>query len=192
IDDTLKRAVAQDIVLMQYVGIRPVVVHGGGPEITALTKRLGVQSRFVDGLRVTDQDTLDVAEMVLAGKLNGEIVNLINQAGGRAVGLSGKDGQLVLARKKVHEAADGAEHDLGFVGEVESVNPEVVRLLESSNYVPVIAPIGVDAAGQTLNINADTVAFELAIALQARKLILITDVNGIMLRPGDESSVVSQ
>ncbi|GAB4320595.1 MAG: acetylglutamate kinase [Candidatus Sumerlaeia bacterium] len=191
IDDQLKQAVAQDIVLMQFVGIRPVVVHGGGPEITALTKRLGVQPQFVNGLRVTDQETLDVAEMVLAGKLNGEIVNLINRAGGRAVGLSGKDGHLILARKKTLDTGDGNERDLGFVGDVEKINPEMVRILEDNNFVPVIAPIGVDDKGQTLNINADTVAFELAIALQARKLILITDVKGIMLRPGDESSVVS-
>ena len=173
IEPALKQRVMQDIVLMESVGIKPVIVHGGGPEITALTERMGITSEFVDGQRVTTAETLDVAEMVLAGRLNGEIVSRINSLGGRAVGLAGKGGR-----------------DIGYVGEVEQIDPEIIRVLENSRFIPVISPIGADRAGQTYNINADTVAAELAMALKAQKLILLTDVRGILNDPRDPSTLI--
>lgn len=188
IDEDLKRTVIQDIVLMELVGMKPVVVHGGGPEITALMKKLNLQPKFVQGQRVTDAETLEVAEMVLAGKLNGEIVNSINQTGGRAVGLSGKDGGLILA-SKLGAGEDGTA-DIGFVGEVESVHPRIISILTENQFIPVIAPIGVDRKGQTYNINADSVAGAIAIALKSAKLILLTDVKGIYRDPKDESSIM--
>lgn len=188
IDEDLKRTVIEDIVLMELVGMNPVVVHGGGPEITALMKKLNLQPKFVQGQRVTDAETLEVAEMVLAGKLNGEIVNSINQTGGHAVGLSGKDGGLILARKL--GAGDDGKADIGFVGEVESIHPRIISILAQNQFIPVIAPIGVDEKGQTYNINADSVAGAVAIALKAAKLILLTDVKGIYRDPKDESSIM--
>lgn len=188
IDEDLKRTVIEDIVLMELVGMNPVVVHGGGPEITSLMKKLNLQPKFVQGQRVTDAETLEVAEMVLAGKLNGEIVNSINQTGGRAVGLSGKDGGLILARK-LGAGGDG-KADIGFVGEVESIQPRIISILAENQFIPVIAPIGVDEKGQTYNINADSVAGAVAIALKAAKLILLTDVKGIYRDPRDESSIM--
>ena len=149
IDPSLKQRVMEDIVLMEHVGINPVIVHGGGPEITALMDRVGLEAKFVDGQRVTDADALDIAEMVLAGKLNGEIVSRINQIGGRAVGLSGKDGNLIRAVKM--PMADGK--DIGYVGEVETIEPEVISILQSNNFIPVISPIGMAQDGR-LNINA--------------------------------------
>lgn len=191
IDPDLKKNVIQDIVLMQYVGIKPVVVHGGGPEISDLMKRMRLKPKFVEGQRVTDAETLDVAEMVLAGKLNGEIVNQINQLGGRAVGLSGKDAELIRARKYTMSSSAGeATADIGFVGEVEQISPEIISVLDEKQFIPVISPIGVDSGGQTYNINADAVAAELAVALQARKLILLTDVKGILRNQNDESSLL--
>ncbi len=186
IEPDLKQRVMQDIVLMESVGIKPVIVHGGGPEITALTERMGITSEFVDGQRVTTAETLDVAEMVLAGRLNGEIVSRINSLGGRAVGLSGKDGMLVTARR----LAGKGGRDIGYVGEVEQIDPEIIRVLENSRFIPVISPIGADRAGQTYNINADTVAAELAMALKAQKLILLTDVRGILNDPRDPSTLI--
>ncbi len=180
----------QDIVLMRFVGMKPVVVHGGGPEITATMKRLGKQAQFVDGLRVTDQETVEVAEMVLAGKINRAIVAAINAMGGRAVGLSGKDGNLLRARRRLHQGPAGPV-DLGFVGDVEEVNPEVIHTLSEAGYIPVISPIGFDAAGATYNINADSVAGELAAALGAHKLVLLTDVEGIYRDPRDRRSLIS-
>jgi len=187
IDPTLKRMVMQDIVLMENMGISPIVVHGGGPEITALMDRVGLESQFVDGQRVTDAATLDIAEMVLAGKLNGEIVTRINQLGGLAVGLSGKDANLIIAQKIQMEEGK----DIGYVGEVEAINPEIIRLLEN-HFIPVISPIGADRKGQTYNINADTVAAELAQAVQATKLILLTDVRGICRDAKDASTLIQQ
>jgi acetylglutamate kinase len=173
---------------MEHVGINPVIVHGGGPEITSLMDRIGLQAKFVDGQRVTDADALDVAEMVLAGKLSGEIVSRINQIGGRAVGLSGKDGGLLLARKMAMDEG----RDIGYVGEVEQVNPEIIRILEQHNFIPVVSPIGVDREGQTYNINADTVAAEIAMALQACKLALLTDMRGICRDAQDPRTLISR
>jgi len=179
IDEALKDSFAQDIVLLKFVGINPVVVHGGGPQIGAMLKQLGIESRFVRGMRVTDRATMDVVEMVLVGKTNKEIVSLINRHGGHAVGLSGKDGQLIRARKlKVGGGADELL-DIGMVGEVAAINPMVLETLERSDIVPVIAPVGAGDDGETYNINADLVAGKVAEALRAEKLILLTDVAGI-------------
>jgi acetylglutamate kinase len=192
IDEDLKRSLIQDVVLMELVGMNPVVVHGGGPEISDLMNKLGIKPRFVEGQRVTDAQTLEVAEMVLAGKLSGEIVNRINQTGGRAVGLSGKDAGLILAQKiGTRDGAKAKKPDIGFVGEVKEIRPEIITLLTEKTYIPVISPIGVDEAGQTYNINADSVAADVAGALKAAKLVFLTDVKGICRNPKDESSLLS-
>ncbi len=175
----LKESFARDIILLRCVGIDPVIVHGGGPQIGALMKRLGKEPQFVGGMRVTDAETVEIVEMVLVGKINKEIVGLINLHGGRAVGLSGKDGDIIRARRRQHRLPSGQIVDLGLVGDVEAVNPAVISLLEASGFVVVIAPIGVGAAGETYNINADLVAGDIAAALAAEKLIHLTDVQGI-------------
>ena len=177
VDEALKRGFARDVTLMKAVGLNPVVVHGGGPQIGSLLERLGKQTEFIDGMRVTDGETMDVVQMVLGGLVNKDIVNLINQAGGRAIGLSGKDGQLIRARRI---KADDGRTDLGQVGEVSSIDPAVVELLESGNFIPVIAPLGVAPNGESLNINADLVAGKLATVLKAEKLILLTNTRGIL------------
>lgn len=181
-DEELKQRFAQDIVLLKYVGINPVVVHGGGPQIGEMLKKLGISSRFVRGMRVTDAATMDVVEMVL-GKINQEVVSLINRQGGKAVGLSGKDGELIVARKMLvtveEEGKPPTTHDVGQVGEVVGVNPRVVNALTEANFIPVIAPVGVGENGESYNINADLVAGKIAEALQAEKLILLTDIEGI-------------
>ena len=184
----LKEQFAKDVLLLRLVGIRPVIVHGGGPQIGALMKRLGKEPRFVGGMRVTDEETVQIVEMVLVGKINKEIVGLINLHGGRAVGLSGKDASLLRARKRLHRLPDGASADIGLVGEVEAVNPEPIRLLEEGGFIPVIAPVGVGEAGETYNINADLVAGDVAAALFAEKLIHLTDVTGIN---GEDGRLVS-
>jgi len=184
----LKEQFAQDVLLLRLVGIRPVIVHGGGPQIGALMKRLGKEPRFVGGMRVTDEETVQIVEMVLVGKINKEIVGLINLHGGRAVGLSGKDASLLRARKRLHRMPDGTSADIGLVGEVEAVNPEPIRLLEENGFIPVIAPVGVGEAGETYNINADLVAGDVAAALFAEKLIHLTDVTGIN---GEDGRLVS-
>ena len=178
---------AQDIVLMKQTGIDPVVVHGGGPQIGAMLKKLQIPSHFVDGLRVTDAAAIEVVEMVLTGSINKQIVSSINAAGGRAVGVSGKDGNLVLAKKLERKKLDPETLamkpvDLGFVGEPEKVNPEVIRVIMKSELIPVIAPIGVGPRGETYNINADTVAGAVAGAMQAERMILLTDVEGVLDR----------
>ncbi len=180
---------AQDIVLMKQTGIGPVVVHGGGPQIGALLSKLAIPSRFVDGLRVTDEAAIEVVEMVLAGSINKQIVKGINAAGGRAVGISGKDGNLIVARKLEPVKMDPMTlerrpMDLGFVGEPERINPEVLRTIINSALIPVIAPIGVGAGGETYNINADTVAGSIAGAMAATRLLLLTDVEGVLDRQG--------
>ncbi len=187
-DELLKRKLIEDITLLKLVGINPVIVHGGGPAINEMLKRLNVESKFVNGLRVTDRETMEIVEMVLGGSINKEIVDMINQQRGRAVGISGKDGGLIKARKKRFADSD---IDLGFVGEVESIDPAIVENLIANDYIPVIAPIGSDEEGNTYNINADTVAGKLAIALKAEKLIYLTDVDGIRLDPDDEQSRAS-
>ncbi len=180
IDDALKQSFALDMVLLKYVGINPVIVHGGGPQIGDLLERVGKKSEFVAGLRVTDGETMDIVEMVLVGKVNKAIVNAINIAGGRAVGLSGKDGGLLTA-ERIYHREKGAAVDLGQVGTVQSVNPGVIDLLDRDKYIPVIAPIGCDESGVTYNINADSAAGKIAEALGAEKLILLTDVEGVTI-----------
>ena len=185
---SLKEQFAKDALLLRLVGIRPVIVHGGGPQIGALMKRLGKEPQFVGGMRVTDEETVEIVEMVLVGKINKEIVGLINHHGGRAVGLSGKDGNLIQAKKRLYRAADGELADIGLVGEVEQVDPEIIRLLEENGFIPVIAPVGVGSAGETYNINADLVAGDVAAALAAEKLIHLTDVQGIA---GEDGRLIS-
>ncbi|HVN87877.1 MAG TPA: acetylglutamate kinase [Candidatus Binatia bacterium] len=182
VDEELKASFAQDIVLLKFVGMNPVIVHGGGPQIGEMLKQLNIQSTFVRGMRVTDQATMDVVEMVLVGKINKEIVTLINRHGGRAVGLSGKDGDLILARKMsltVEEEGKRSRLDVGMVGEVRAINAAVIESLDHSDFIPVIAPVGGGDKGETYNINADLVAGKVAEALRAEKLILLTDVEGI-------------
>ncbi len=195
IDEALKNSFARDIVLMKLVGINPIVVHGGGPQIGELLNKIGKTSSFVDGMRVTDSETMDVVEMVLGGLVNKEIVNLINRNGGKAVGLTGKDGDFIRAKKLYIEARDKSELqsselkvpeiiDLGHVGEVSSIDPAVVDMLGSSDFIPVIAPIGVGEDGQSYNINADLVAGKIAEILKAEKLMLLTNTAGILDKQG--------
>jgi acetylglutamate kinase len=186
---TVAEDFAQDIVLMKQTGMEPVVVHGGGPQIGAMLKKLAIPSTFIDGLRVTDQAAMEVVEMVLTGSINKQIVTGINAAGGHAVGLSGKDGNLVIAKKIERVKIDPVTHesksiDLGFVGEPEKINPEVLRTFIKSNLIPVIAPVGVGRHGETFNINADTVAGSVAGAMQAERLVLLTDVEGVFDQEG--------
>jgi acetylglutamate kinase len=186
-EEALKNAFAQDVVLMKYIGLNPVVVHGGGPQINLMMKRLGLEPKFVKGVRVTDSQTMEIVEMVLGGMINKEIVALINQHGGRAVGLTGKDGRLIRAKKVRGGDAlsEGDEPvDMGLVGEVEKVDPQVIRNLEQDRFIPVIAPIGADSEGRTYNINADWVAGAVAASLKAEKLLLLTDVKGILDEQG--------
>ncbi len=190
IDDTLKNCFARDVVLMKLVGINPIIVHGGGPQIGSLLERLGIQSRFVDGMRVTDAETMDVVEMVLGGLVNKEIVTLINSHGGRALGLTGKDGPLLYARKMVmtrRRTALAAPEivDLGHVGEVSGVNKRVLDYLAKGDFIPVIAPIGVGDDGVSYNINADLVAGKIAEVMQAEKLIMLTNIRGLLNKAGD-------
>ncbi|MGI6034764.1 MAG: acetylglutamate kinase [Limnochordia bacterium] len=191
IDDELKKSVMLDLILLKYVGVDPVLVHGGGPAINEMMGKLGKKPTFVSGLRVTDEETMEIAEMVLAGKVNKEIVSLISKYGGKAVGLSGKDGNMIIARKKVVMGEDNQEIDLGHVGEVEKINPQVIRILSKEGFIPVISSIGVGYQGESYNINADSVAGELAIALEAAKLILLTDVEGIYEHPNDPKTLIS-
>ncbi|MDE1987872.1 MAG: acetylglutamate kinase [Alphaproteobacteria bacterium] len=186
---TIAEDFAQDIVLMKQTGMEPIVVHGGGPQIGAMLKKLAIPSTFIDGLRVTDQAAMDVVEMVLSGTINKQIVTGINAAGGHAVGLSGKDGNLVIAKKlersKIDpETMESKPVDLGFVGEPEKINPEVLRTFIKSDLIPVIAPVGVGRKGETFNINADTVAGSVAGAMQAERLVLLTDVEGVLDQDG--------
>ncbi|MBM4207186.1 MAG: acetylglutamate kinase [Gammaproteobacteria bacterium] len=194
VDEALKNSFARDIVLMKLVGLNPIVVHGGGPQIGQLLGKIGKTSNFIDGMRVTDSETMDVVEMVLGGLVNKEIVNLINQNGGKAVGLTGKDGDFIRARKLYIEKRDGSQSetdeqppeiiDLGHVGEVSSIDPAVVNMLGCSDFIPVIAPIGVGDDGQSYNINADLVAGKIAEVLKAEKLILLTNTAGILDKEG--------
>jgi acetylglutamate kinase len=180
--EPLKRGFARDVVLLKLVGMNPVIVHGGGPQIGQLLERVGKQSKFIQGMRVTDRETMDIVEMVLGGLVNQDIVNLINQQGGRAVGLTGKDGGLIRARKlKIkHAEKDDEWLDIGQVGEVTHIDPELVALLDTRDFIPVIAPIGVGEDGEAYNINADLVAGKLAQTLKAEKLILLTNTPGVL------------
>lgn len=186
LDCNLKKMVMQDVVLMKFVGLNPVIVHGGGPEISSFLKKLGIESKFVNGLRVTDEKTAEIVEMVLVGKINKEIVSMINELGGVAVGISGKDGKLLKAEK------DLSNGDLGYVGKIVEVNIEVIEMLIDRGYIPVIAPVSFGDDGKTYNVNADTAAGKIAEALKAEKLILLTDVEGVLENVEDKTSLISR
>jgi acetylglutamate kinase len=185
-DPQLQDSFARDVVLLKLVGMNPVVVHGGGPQINDLLKKVGKQGEFLQGMRVTDEETMDVVEMVL-GKVNKDIVNLINKHGGKAVGLTGQDGSFIRAQKLLLESTDepGKMLDIGLVGEINQINPHIITFLDSGDYIPVIAPIGVTADGKTLNINADLVAGKLAEVLHAEKLVLLTNTPGVLDKDGN-------
>ena len=190
VDQDLKHGFARDVIMMKLVGMNPVIVHGGGPQISELLRKIGKESTFIDGLRVTDSETMDIVEMVLGGLVNKEIVSLINSLGGKAVGLTGKDGNLIRARKLYVSKDDPVLKrseiiDYGHVGEVEHIEPQIVQLLESQAFIPVVAPIGVGEDGQTYNINSDTVAGRLAVTLNAEKLMLLTNTPGVIDKNGD-------
>jgi acetylglutamate kinase len=204
-EESLKHKFAQDIVLMKYVGINPVIVHGGGPQIDEMLNRLGIEAKFKQGVRVTDEKTMEIVEMVLAGKINMEIVDLLNRHGGRAVGVSGKDGGFITAKPLTVTAwieslgmdmdADGdssADDTFGYVGDIQSINPRLIEKLQQDNFIPVIAPIGTDREGNTYNINADLVAGAVAAAVKAEKLLMLTDVKGIRNAQGRHISTLSR
>ncbi|HWR88708.1 MAG TPA: acetylglutamate kinase [Dissulfurispiraceae bacterium] len=185
-EEALKQAFAKDVVLLTFIGIRTIIVHGGGPKISEIMKKMGKEPTFVQGQRVTDKETMDIVEMVLGGLINKEIVTLINSSGGKAVGLSGKDGGLIRAKKKLLRKSSRDEEviDIGLVGEVDTVNPEILHSLERDGFIPVISPIGVRKTGESLNINADYVASAIASAVRAEKFLLLTDVPGIKGQDG--------
>ncbi len=188
----LKEAVMQDVALMKYVGMNPILVHGGGPEVSAMSRRLGLQATFVDGLRVTDAATMEVAQMVLVGKTNRAIVTHLGRHGIKAVGLSGQDGGLIRASKRLHRSSKTGEPvDLGYVGDVQEIDVSVIESLTAAGFVPVIAPVGLGPEGEPYNINADTVAGAIAAALRAEKLVLLTDVEGVRADKDDPSSLLS-
>jgi len=183
----------RDVVLLRYIGIHPIIVHGGGPEISEAIEKFGKKAEFVGGLRVTDKETLEIARMVLLGNINAELVNLIGKHGGKGIGLSGQDGMFLKARKKAPVKIQGKDPvDLGFVGEVERVDPEILMVMAGKGYIPVISPIAVDGEGNNLNVNADTAAGAIAIALRAKKFLSITDVEGVRMNPDDPASVISE
>lgn len=186
-EDGLKRGFARDVVLMKLVGIHPVVVHGGGPQIGRLLERIGKESAFVQGMRVTDRETMDVVEMVLGGQVNKDIVNLINRHGGKAVGITGQDGGFIRATKLLMPSKDNPDEmlDIGQVGEITSIDPSIIEFLDKGDFIPVVAPIGVGPEGETYNINADVVAGKLAEILKAEKLILLTNTPGVLDKAGN-------
>ncbi|HLA48337.1 MAG TPA: acetylglutamate kinase [Nitrospinota bacterium] len=195
--EELKKGFALDVILLKYIGINPVIVHGGGPQIGKTLEKMGKKSHFVEGLRVTDEETIDVVEMVLVGKVNKEIVSLINRHGGKAVGLSGKDGGLIKAKKyKVIKSSPETDRpeiiDIGMVGEVESINADVLNTLDDGGFIPVIAPVGAGENGETYNINADFVAGEIAGSLKAEKLVLLTDEEGVKGKDGSLLSTLNK
>ena len=185
-DDHLKDCFARDVVLLKLVGMNPVVVHGGGPQIDDLLRRVGKQGQFIQGMRVTDEETMDIVEMVLGGQVNKDIVNLINRHGGKAVGLTGADGGFIRAKKLMMPNKDNPDEmlDIGQVGEITAIDPSIISFLDSGDFIPVIAPIGVGAAGETYNINADLVAGKLAEVLKAEKLVLLTNTPGVLDKDG--------
>ncbi|WP_456474631.1 acetylglutamate kinase [Candidatus Pyrohabitans sp.] len=196
LDEEAKAWTIRDTILLRYIGMKPVVVHGGGPEITRAMEKMGKAPRFVSGLRYTDEETLDIVKMVLVGKINTELVSMFNALGCKSVGLSGKDGSLIIARKRpsmlVREGGEEKEVDLGLVGETEEINPEIIHILSERGYIPVISPIGLSRDGTSLNLNADTVAGDMAAALKAKKLIILTDVPGVLRDLEDESSLIRE
>ena len=184
-NEELKVSFIRDVILLNFIGLRPVIVHGGGPQIDGMLDKIGIKSKFVEGMRVTDEETMSIVEMVLVGKINKELVSLINQHGGQAVGLYGMDGNIIRARKlwisrKGKDASEKELLDIGLVGEVESVNPELIESIRNNKWIPVIAPVGVGPDGEMYNINADLVAGKIAAALKAEKFILLTDVEGVL------------
>jgi acetylglutamate kinase len=201
-ESSLKERFAQDVVLLKYVGLNPVIVHGGGPQIDEMLERLGIEAKFRHGVRVTDEQTMEIVEMVLAGKINMEITDLINRHGGKAVGLSGKDGGLILSRPLTARAwaasldkeldGEDVDGDFGLVGEIQEIDPSLLHKLQGDHYIPVIAPIGTDREGNTYNINADLVAGAIAGALKAEKLLMLTDIKGIRNAKGRHLSTVSR
>ena len=196
IDENAMASTARDTVLLKYIGMKPVVVHGGGPEITRSMKKLGKEPKFIKGLRVTDEETMGIVKMVLVGNINTDIVSNLCANDGKGVGLSGKDSDLIVARKKLHqiENDDGEieEIDLGLVGEIEKINPEILEILTENDYIPVVSPIGVSKNGNTLNLNADTVAGGIAGEIDAEKLIILTDVPGVLRDPKDPSTLIQK
>ncbi|NWF52252.1 MAG: acetylglutamate kinase [Nitrospirae bacterium] len=193
--ENLKNAFAQDIVLLNFIGIHPIIIHGGGPKISFIMEKMGKKPEFIQGQRFTDKETMDIVEMVLGGLINKEIVSLINSHGGKAVGLSGKDGNLIKAKKKILKESSGKDGkkiiELGFVGEVTGVDTQLLISLEKDGFIPIISPIGVSHEGETLNINADSVAAFIATALRAEKLILLTDVPGVKDKNGNTISTLT-
>ncbi|KXS43636.1 MAG: acetylglutamate kinase [Methanolobus sp. T82-4] len=196
VDPEVMSDIVQDIVLLRFVGIHPIIVHGGGPEITQKMERMGKKPEFVGGLRITDDETLEIARMVLVGNINTEIVSLIGKHGGKGIGLSGKDGRMIIAKKKPSQKViiESIEHevDLGWVGDTEIINPDLLNIVIKEGYVPVISPIATDLSGKALNLNADTVAGDIAAALNAEKLVLMTDVPGLLKDINDKSSRISR
>lgn len=188
LSDALTEKILQDVTLLKYVGVNPILVHGGGPDISNMLKKLNIESSFVNGLRVTNKDSIEVVQMVLAGKINKEIVSKLNNLGAKAVGLCGLDSKMIQVKK----AAPVNGVDLGYVGEIIHIEKKLLELLSDDDYIPVIAPIGVDETGQSYNINADTVAGELASTLKAEKLIFLTDVDGIKMDKNDDESLISE
>ena len=197
VDKTARKQFIKDVVLMKYIGINPVIVHGGGPEINEMLQKIGKESKFIAGNRVTDGETVEIVEMVLSGKVNKGIVADINKYGGKAVGISGKDDNMILVRQKyIEEKSENSEEtkkiDIGFVGEIENINTEIIKVLEKSDYIPVISSIGTDKNGQTYNINADYVAGEIAGKLNAGRMIFLTDVDGILLDYHDKQTLIDE
>ena len=197
VDKTARKQFIKDVVLMKYIGINPVIVHGGGPEINEMLQKIGKESKFIAGNRVTDGETVEIVEMVLSGKVNKGIVADINKYGGKAVGISGKDDNMILVRQKyIEEKSENSEEtkkiDIGFVGEIENINTEIIKVLEKSDYIPVISSIGTDKNGQTYNINADYVAGEIAGKLNADRMIFLTDVDGILLDYHDKQTLIDE
>lgn len=196
IDECAMESTARDTVLLKYVGMEPIVVHGGGPEISRAMNKVGKEPEFIEGLRVTDKETMDIVKMVLVGKINTEIVSKICLHGGKGVGLSGKDSRLIEARKKAphliisNDTGKETMVDLGLVGEIKSINPDIIDVLTERDYIPIISPIGVDSNGEALNLNADTVAGDIASKIGAEKLIILTDVPGILEDPKDPESIL--
>ena len=197
VDKTARKQFIKDVVLMKYIGINPVIVHGGGPEINEMLQKIGKESKFIAGNRVTDEATVEIVEMVLSGKVNKGIVADINKYGGKAVGISGKDDNMILVRQKYIEEksennGETKKIDIGFVGEIENINTEIIKVLEKSDYIPVISSIGTDKNGQTYNINADYVAGEIAGKLNADRMIFLTDVDGILLDYHDKQTLIDE
>lgn len=196
VDEKAMDSTARDTVLLKYVGMEPIVVHGGGPEISRAMSKIGKEPKFIEGLRITDRETMDIVKMVLVGKINTEIVSRIGWHGGNGVGISGKDSKLIEAVKKApHEVINSETGekrmvDLGLVGEIKSINPDIVNVLTSNDYIPIISPIGVADNGETLNLNADTVAGDMASEMDAEKLVILTDVPGILADPNDPESLI--